>query len=57
MDYLESHEGIAIYPDHEYELISIYNNTSGQSQDAMAVMNIYMRDLEVMKGVVSVSHQ
>lgn len=42
-------EGIPIYKDHEYELISIYDNTSGEPQDAMAVMFMYMHDRQFVK--------
>jgi len=44
-----SAEGIPVYRDHEYELVSVYDNTSGESQDSMAVMYIYLRDHEVEK--------
>jgi len=40
----KSKKGIPIYKDHDYELISIYNNTSNEDQDAMAVMYIFLRD-------------
>ena len=46
VDALASSEGIPIYRDHEYELVSTYHNTSDQDQDSMAVMYIYLRDLE-----------
>ena len=38
-------EGVPLFPDHEYELVSVYNNTSGEPQDSMAVMYIYIRDV------------
>lgn len=43
-----SAEGLPLYKDHEYELISVYPNTSGVEQDAMATMFLYIRanDLE-----------
>ena len=44
VDDYSSPEGIAVYKDHEYELVSVYNNTSGVDQDAMAVMYIYLLD-------------
>lgn len=40
-------EGVSLYPDHEYELVSLYDNTSGETQDSMAVMYIYLRDRQV----------
>ncbi len=42
VDYFSSPEGIKVYKDHEYELVSIYNNTTGEDQDSMAVMYIYL---------------
>jgi hypothetical protein len=39
-----SEEGIPVYADHQYELISVYDNTTDEPQDAMAVMFLYMRD-------------
>jgi hypothetical protein len=47
VDALSSAEGVAVYPDHEYELVSVYDNTSGEMQDSMAVMYFYLRDLEL----------
>lgn len=46
VDYLSSEEGIPVYKDHEYELVSTYDNTTGEPQDSMAVMYLYMRDLD-----------
>ncbi|MFP8878739.1 MAG: hypothetical protein VCE43_04375 [Myxococcota bacterium] len=43
MTHVSSADGIPIYRDHEYELISIYNNSSGVDQDAMATMFSYVR--------------
>lgn len=47
VDALSSAEGIPVYADHDYELVSVYNNTSAEPQDSMAVMYLYLRDLEV----------
>jgi hypothetical protein len=44
VDSLSSEEGIPLYKDHEYTLISVYNNRSEERQDAMATMFIYMLD-------------
>lgn len=38
-----SAEGFPLYADHQYELISTYNNTSGRRQDSMAVLYLYVR--------------
>lgn len=40
----ESAEGIAVYSDHEYGLISVYENGSESDQTAMAVMYIHLLD-------------
>ncbi len=39
-----SQEGFPIYRDHDYELSSVYQNTSNESQDSMAVMFFYVLD-------------
>ena len=39
-----SEEGLPIYKDHEYDLISVYNNTSQKDQDAMAIVYMYAAD-------------
>ena len=49
VDYFSSTEGLSLYKNHEYELISITNNTSGKNQDSMAVMLMYLFDKEFRK--------
>jgi cyclophilin family peptidyl-prolyl cis-trans isomerase len=44
-----SKEGVPMYKDHEYEMVSTYNNTSGIDQDAMASMFLYLADKEFQK--------
>jgi hypothetical protein len=39
-----SGNGLTLFKDHEYTLISVYQNDSGQRQDAMASMFLYIRD-------------
>jgi hypothetical protein len=48
VDNYSSEEGVALYADHEYDLIADYDNTSQTDQDAMATMLLYVsvRDLE-----------
>ena len=46
VDQIESREGITLRPDHQYELVSEYNNTSGKDRTAMAVMYLYVADTE-----------
>ncbi len=50
VDALSSPEGIPLFKDHEYELISVYDNTSSQDQDSMAVMYMYALDTEFVGG-------
>ncbi len=42
-------EGVPVYADHEYELISVYDNTTPTDQDSMAVMLLYLEDREFEK--------
>lgn len=44
VEHYTSTEGIPFHADHEYELVSVYNNTSGEPVDSMAVMYIYFED-------------
>jgi len=44
VDYYSSVRGIPIFKDHEYEVVTLYNNTSEVEQDAMAVMYIFLKD-------------
>lgn len=46
VEHYASAEGFALYDDHEYELVSVYENTSGVDQDSMAVLFIYALDHE-----------
>jgi hypothetical protein len=46
VDQIASREGITLRQDHEYELVSAYNNTSGADRTAMAVMYLYVEDTE-----------
>jgi hypothetical protein len=44
VDHMTSPEGIPLYKKHEYEVVSVYNNTSNEDQDSMAVMFLYVLD-------------
>ena len=46
VDQIASREGITLHKDHQYELVSEYNNTSGADRTAMAVMYLYLEDTE-----------
>jgi hypothetical protein len=39
-----SREGIPIHSQHEYEIVAVYDNTTGQDIDSMAVMYLYLHD-------------
>ncbi|MBX2797407.1 MAG: hypothetical protein KTR31_07065 [Myxococcales bacterium] len=44
IEHYSSAEGLKIHADHQYELISVYDNTSDKDVDSMAVMYLYMRN-------------
>ena len=44
-----SAEGVPLLKDHRYELVSVYNNTSGKDADSMAVMYLGVLDKEFRK--------
>ena len=43
-EFFSSTAGIPVFEDHEYALVSSYNNTTEQDQDAMALIYLYLRD-------------
>jgi hypothetical protein len=49
VDHFLSVAGLPLYKGHEYEVVSVYENTSGEEQDSMAVFNLYLRDKEFKK--------
>ena len=49
VEYFASVDGVPVYKDHEYELVSVYNNTTNEDQDSMAVMLLYLRDAKFKK--------
>ena len=49
VDSFSSKAGIPIYKNHDYEVVSIYNNTSGVNQDSMAVMYLYLLEKDFQK--------
>ena len=53
IDYISSPEGIPVYKDHDYELVAGYDNTSGEVQDSMAVMFLYLLDKRFRRDAVS----
>ena len=54
VQHFEHAEGIPMFAGHEYELVSVYNNTTERDQDSMAVLLLYMRDKEFKKKTPSV---
>ena len=46
VDQIASPSGIMLHKDHQYDLVSAYNNTSGRNRTAMAVMYLYVEDTE-----------
>jgi len=44
VDSFSSAKGIPIYKDHQYQMISVYNNTTPVDQDSMAVMFLFVLD-------------
>jgi len=48
-DTVVSLPGVPLFRDHKYELISVYNNTSGVNQDSMASMFFGLSDPEFAK--------
>jgi len=49
VNHFTSIEGVPMYKDHEYELVSVYNNTTDQDHDAMAHMVLFLRDKNYKK--------
>jgi cyclophilin family peptidyl-prolyl cis-trans isomerase len=49
VDTFASEKGVPMYREHKYELISVYNNTSGKNQDSMASMFFGFDDPEFVK--------
>jgi len=46
VDQIASRDGITLHKDHQYELVSAYNNTTDRNRTAMAVMYLYVEDTE-----------
>jgi len=44
VDFYASEKGIPVYKDHEYELITVYNNPTNKLVDAMSFIQIYLLD-------------
>lgn len=46
VEHFESTEGIPMFVGHQYEIVSVYENTTERDQDSMAVLLLYMLDKE-----------
>jgi hypothetical protein len=46
VDQISLPKGITLHKDHDYELLSAYNNTTDKNRTAMAVMYLYVEDTE-----------
>jgi hypothetical protein len=55
-DILSSTRGLPVYVDHDYEMTSVYDNTSGESVDAMAIMYLYVADQDLDQGFLARQH-
>ncbi len=53
VDSFASREGVPVFKDHDYELVSLYDNESGTEQDAMATMFFYFLDKEFKKPAIA----
>lgn len=49
IDHYESVDGMLLHKDHQYQLTSVYDNTSGHDVDSMAVMYMYLKDKKFRK--------
>jgi hypothetical protein len=49
VDSFSSEKGIPIYKDHQYQMVSVYNNTTSVDQDSMAVMFLFLLDPQFRK--------
>jgi len=52
VDHFSSEKGVPLYKDHEYELVTVYNNPTSVNQDAMSTMILYVEDREFQKPAV-----
>ena len=41
VDYYSDEKGAQLFKNHEYELVSVYDNTTKDTHDSMAVLNMY----------------
>ena len=53
IDYYSSETGFPVYKDHQYELVSVYENPGRERSDAMASIFLYYLDHEFDRGAVA----
>jgi hypothetical protein len=51
VEYFASVEGLPVYKDHQYEIVSMYNNTTDEPQTAMAGFFLYLRAKDLEKAI------
>lgn len=49
VDHFSSPKGVPMYKNHDYELVSVYKNTTKVDQDSMAVMLLFLLDKDFKK--------
>lgn len=52
-DVYSSTSGIQLYVNHEYQLTSVYNNTTKQNVDAMAIMYLYLAERDFSRDLLA----
>ena len=51
VDSFSSASGIPLYKDHQYQMVSVYNNTTSVDQDSMAVMFLFVLDRQFRRPI------
>jgi cyclophilin family peptidyl-prolyl cis-trans isomerase len=52
VDSFSSAKGVPLFRDHEYDLVSVYNNTTQTDKDSMAVVLLFMLDKDFKKPTI-----
>ncbi len=52
VDSFSSRKGVPLFKDHEYDIVSVYNNTTSTDKDSMAVMLLFLLDKQFTKPVI-----
>lgn len=51
VDVLSSRDGVPLLRGHRYELVSVYENSSGEDSDAMAALFVYLRAVDLERAL------